>query len=97
MASPAPTPRALYERLRALYPDLSEEKLARELDLNTVKTLTDMKKGIGPRWDTTIRLLSIAGWICLNGGEGDDERSTLARRERLLVRAEAALNELRKP
>lgn len=95
MESPAPTPQNLYARLRAKYPHLSEEKLARELDLNTVSTLTDMKKGIGPRWDTTIRLLSMAGWICTNGGS--DERSTAARQEQLLARAEAALRELQQP
>jgi hypothetical protein len=75
MASAAP--KDLYDRLRELYPGLSEEKVARELDIGT-KTLQRLKKGDGVEYDTTIHLLDAAGWLAQN-----DESTTRAELRRL--------------
>ena len=62
----APTPQALYARLRALHPDASEEVLAlRILGLKSTKTLRQLNEGEGVGWENAIRLLHQAGWLCL--------------------------------
>ena len=60
----SPRPRALYERLVAVFESESDEKLARDLDI-PLRSLSRLKAndGTGPRWDRTIRLLRLAGWL----------------------------------
>jgi hypothetical protein len=66
MAPAAPAPEDLYARLRALYPGLSEEKVARELDIG-IKTLQRLKQGHGTEYATTIALLDAVGLLSDDG------------------------------
>src|SRR5213592_484905 len=66
MAPAAPAPQDLYARLRALYPGLSEEKVARELDIG-LKTLQRLKQGHGTEYATTIALLDAVGLLSDDG------------------------------
>lgn len=63
--SAAPTPQELYAALREQFPGLSEEKLARELDIG-LKTLQRLKQGHGTEFQTTLRLLDSVGWLALD-------------------------------
>lgn len=71
------TPQELYARLRAQHPGLSEEKLARELDIG-LKTLQRLNQGHGTAFDTTVRLLDEVGWLSL-----DDSAPTRAELRRV--------------
>lgn len=62
----APSPQDLYARLRELHDGLSEEKLARELDIG-LKTLQRLKQGHGTEYATTVKLLDAVGWLTLDG------------------------------
>lgn len=73
MAPAAPTPEELYAALRNLYPGLSEEHVARELGLTSVKQLQQLKTsesgepGTFPRGRLTVELLEAVGWIQRDG------------------------------
>lgn len=81
LASAPPSPQDLYERLRELNPDLSEERLARKLDLASVQTLRRLKRGEGVEFETTIQLLKAAGWLDLNGDATTRAQLDQAKRE----------------
>jgi hypothetical protein len=80
MASAAPpTPEELYAALRELHPGLSDEKLAREVDIG-LKTLQRLKAGHGTEYLTTVYLLKLVGW--LNRGSDAPTRAQIERLKR---------------
>lgn len=97
VASPAPTPQDLYERVRTLTGASSDFDLAVKLTNLGVpigeKTLARMKKGGGVEWETAIGLLRVAGWICRNGDA--NPRARLYELERFAAQAERGLVTLR--
>lgn len=83
-----PSPRKLYERLREVTGATSDERLARALDVGN-KTVQRMKDGKGLEYETTVRLLGLAGWLRLNG-----ETEDAARLRYLASRIEQAADDL---
>ena len=82
----------LYARLRSLSGATSDEELARELNVK-LRTLARLKAGEGTQYETTIRLLTAAGWLSLDGDS--DARARLRETQRFLVRGISALELIR--
>lgn len=70
--------------MREVFPDLSEELIARELGLRTSKTLYRLSVGEGTNYETTVKLLAAAGWLTLDG----DGSNVRAGESRLLQEAQ---------
>jgi hypothetical protein len=87
MEPAAPTPEELVARLKEVTGAKTDPELATILHV-PLRTLSNWKKGNGMEYETAVRLLDLAGWLCVDEAA---ERARTRRAELYIDRAEEAL------